>query len=153
MDEDGVDDDGRDDGHDGEANGARWPRGRARHGGDRVGLLSKTKERERERRRGRGGVRGVGGGRWGGGRGVEGRGRPYPLRVVAVEAVRRGSPLLRPRSGEQGGKATRGGAGPDQLEWAEARARHCALGPVHSGLCSFFFNFFLFFTERGLVIF
>ena len=35
------------------ARGRRWPRGRARHGGDRVGLLSRTKEWERERRRGR----------------------------------------------------------------------------------------------------
>ena len=41
-----------------------------------------------------------------------------------------------------GGKTTRGGAGLDQLEWAEARARHCALGPVHSGLC--FYTFVLF---------
>ena len=51
------------------------------------------------------------------------------------------APVATPVGGT-GGKTTRGGFGPDQLEWAEARARHCALGPVHSGLCLYTFVLF-----------
>ena len=69
------------------ARGRRWPRGRARHGGDRVGLLSRTKEWERERRRGRGGFEA-----W-----VEVGGEE-------VEASRGGA-LIHPRRCRRGGRA------------------------------------------------
>ena len=91
--------------------------------------------------------RGVGGGRWGGGRGVEGRGRPYPLRVVVVEAVRRGSPLLRPRSGNRGeDDPGRGWAGPAGVGRGSGQALctwPSAQWPVLLHFC-FVFYFFLF---------
>ena len=112
TDGDGVDDDGRDDGHDGEANGARWPRGRARHGGDRVGLLSRTKEWERERRRGRGGFEA-----W-----VEVGGEE-------VEASRGGA-LIHPRRCRRGGRAaTRPCSGAHRGNRREGRAMRGA-GPA-----------------------
>ena len=105
----------------------RWsgPRLRRGFGGDLARARGVERERAAEMERG------VGGGRWGGGRGVEGRGRPYPLRGVAVEAVRRGSPLLRPRSGEQGGRRPREGLG--RTSWSGPR-----LGPgtVHLAQCT-----------------
>ena len=90
-------------------------------------------------------------GEMGGGRGVGAA--LSPPGVGAGEVVGRGRAPVATPVGGTGGKATRGGAGPDQLEWAEARARHCALGPVHSGLCFYtfvLFSIFIFFLYSFL---
>ena len=137
TDGDWVDDGGGDDGLDGEANGARWPRGQSRRGG------------EHARVRERGKLEGESGGEWER-RGVE----ALPTRGFAGAVVgRRRAPVAARTRGTGRGGALRG-AGPARLVrwvgllgWAEAQGE--ARGsPTPSSFLFFFFKqllHFLFF--------
>ena len=108
TDGDWVDDGGGDDGLDGEANGARWPRGQSRRGG------------ERARVRERGVVEGESGGEW-----ERRRGRAGEWVEVGGEEVEasRGGALIHPRRCRRGGRAaTRPCSGAHRGNRREGRA-------------------------------
>ena len=120
------------------------------NGGERVGRGEEGSGADPgERRRGRGSERGE----WERGPRERGRWRPYPLAgFTAGEGVRRGRPLFRPRSGEQG--RGRGGVG-DGLGRLGRGSAQSGQGSSGGGegllpfffflcLCSFAFSFYLF---------
>ena len=115
TDGDWVDDGGGDDGLDGEANGARWPRGQSRRGG------------EHARVRERGKLEGESGGEW-----ERRRGRAGEWVEVGGEEVEasRGGALIHPRRCRRGGRAaTRPCSGAHRGNRREGRAMRGA-GPA-----------------------
>ena len=78
VDGDEADDVDGDEGHGGEANGVRWPRGRARHGGDRVVEVEERGSGENPEGMG---DRGEQGSEWGAGERTKASGS-YPLAAM-----------------------------------------------------------------------